>query len=105
MKLYATTTSERASKGQGGNEKLIIEIQAGSERKILARLHVEQFHGNVAIYSLIQGGIGGEKIAELIDTKCTCKKCAGGKIKGNKQKGECTCPSVDCVKHPIDFQD
>jgi len=26
MKLYATTTSERASKGQGGNEYLKIEI-------------------------------------------------------------------------------
>ncbi|MBK9272779.1 MAG: hypothetical protein IPM48_14435 [Saprospiraceae bacterium] len=26
MKLYATTTSERASKGQGGNERLLIEI-------------------------------------------------------------------------------
>lgn len=26
MKLYATTTSERASKGQGGNDYLIIEV-------------------------------------------------------------------------------
>lgn len=26
MKLYATTTSERASKGQGGNERLEIQI-------------------------------------------------------------------------------
>ncbi len=86
MKLYATTTSERASKGQGGNEKLIIEIQAGSERKLLARLHVEQFHGNVAIYSLIQGGVGGEKIAELIDLNCVCEKC---RAKGKKKKDEC----------------
>jgi hypothetical protein len=28
MKLYATTSSERASKGQGGNEFLTIEIKA-----------------------------------------------------------------------------
>ena len=28
MRLYATTTSERASKGQGGNQYLIIEIKA-----------------------------------------------------------------------------
>lgn len=27
MKLYATTTSERASKGQGGNKFLCIEVQ------------------------------------------------------------------------------
>lgn len=29
MKLYATTTSERASKGQGGNEYIIIDINVG----------------------------------------------------------------------------
>jgi len=28
MKLYATTTSERASKGQGGNDYLEIDINA-----------------------------------------------------------------------------
>jgi len=28
MKLYATITSERATKGQGGNKYLIIEIKA-----------------------------------------------------------------------------
>jgi hypothetical protein len=28
MKLYATTTSERASKGQGGNKSLVIDIKA-----------------------------------------------------------------------------
>jgi hypothetical protein len=27
MKLYATTTSERASKGQGGNKMLVIDIK------------------------------------------------------------------------------
>lgn len=26
MKIYATTTSERASKGQGGNEYLLIQV-------------------------------------------------------------------------------
>jgi hypothetical protein len=36
MKLYATTTSERASKGQGGNEYLQIEItvDTGIKEKI-----------------------------------------------------------------------
>lgn len=32
MKLYATTTSERASKGQGGNEFLNITIASGSAK-------------------------------------------------------------------------
>lgn len=34
MKLYATTTSERASKGQGGNVFLAIEIKDDNEEVI-----------------------------------------------------------------------
>jgi hypothetical protein len=30
VKLYATVTSERASKGQGGNEYLIIDLTVGN---------------------------------------------------------------------------
>lgn len=33
MKLYATTTSERASKGQGGNKKIKISIITGENRE------------------------------------------------------------------------
>ena len=40
MKLYATTTSERATKGQGGNH-LEITIQGGEYRDILARIMIE----------------------------------------------------------------
>jgi hypothetical protein len=35
MKLYATTTSERASKGQGGNEFLQINIKDLNEKVFL----------------------------------------------------------------------
>ncbi len=35
MKLYATTTSERASKGQGGNKYLIVNIQDEYKNNIL----------------------------------------------------------------------
>lgn len=38
MKLYATTTSERASKGQGGNEYLEIDIQDEKERIVCSIL-------------------------------------------------------------------
>lgn len=31
MKLYATTTSERASKGQGGHEELYVLLQCKNE--------------------------------------------------------------------------
>ena len=32
MKLYATTTSERASKGQGGNEYIYIDLLVGDKQ-------------------------------------------------------------------------
>lgn len=40
MKLYATVTSERASKGQGGNKYLDIDITVGDAEKprMLAQL-------------------------------------------------------------------
>lgn len=31
MKLYATTTSERASKGQGGNNEIVIDLKIENE--------------------------------------------------------------------------
>ena len=37
MKLYATVTSERASKGQGGNKYLDIEIKAQELEEIPTR--------------------------------------------------------------------
>jgi hypothetical protein len=40
MKLYATTTSERASKGQGGNKNLIIDIQAQQLEGIPTRQNI-----------------------------------------------------------------
>lgn len=39
MKLYATTTSERATKGQGGNDKLEIHVTQ-EEKKTLAFITV-----------------------------------------------------------------
>lgn len=32
MKLYATVTSERSSKGQGGNKYLEVELSVGSKK-------------------------------------------------------------------------
>lgn len=39
MKLYATVTSERASKGQGGNDYLVINI-TNEHKNLLAYIHV-----------------------------------------------------------------
>lgn len=35
MKIYATTTSERATKGQGGNDYLDIEVKGENQEKLL----------------------------------------------------------------------
>jgi len=40
MKLYATTTSERATKGQGGNHWLNVTILAGDDRAVMMELVV-----------------------------------------------------------------
>lgn len=39
MKLYATVSSERASKGQGGNEYLAIQVQNEKQEKVLTILY------------------------------------------------------------------
>lgn len=51
MKLYATTTSERASKGQGGNKHIEITLQGGEYRDILIRFEVN-YNKDFPNYSL-----------------------------------------------------
>lgn len=51
MKLYAITTSERASKGQGGNTHLEFTMQGGEYRDILIRFDVS-YHKNTPNYSI-----------------------------------------------------
>lgn len=77
MKLYATVKSERASKGQGGQE--YIDIIVNDERgKNLSRLYVEirddEIHTELRRYS------NGEKLifSDELPTK-----------KGKQQEGEC----------------
>jgi len=46
MKLYATVTSERASKGQGGNKFIAIDLAIGSatDSKVIAKILLDE-HG------------------------------------------------------------
>jgi len=61
MRLYATTTSERASKGQGGNQYLIIEIKAENFDGIPTRTNLYRL-------SLSADPIDSEKLyAELLE--------------------------------------
>jgi hypothetical protein len=67
MKLYATTTSERATKGQGGNQYL--QIQLAREDKVI--------FGSITVLpnQMVYGSIHGNKFDFSL-------------IKGEKQKGE-----------------
>ncbi len=75
MKLYATTTSERASKGQGGNNYLTIAIKDESERVQLL-LTVINDNGTVTA-----------TIKDLDELRPNAFKKVWH-IKGNKQKDE-----------------
>lgn len=97
MKLYSTITSERATKGQGGNE--FIGITLMNEKKevfgsisvwpsedVLIRIHGQKFDiqknkdGNITCEC-------GNKFRGIEDKEDTCPKCMEKIIKGKKQKG------------------
>mgnify|MGYP001608379925 CR=1 FL=1 len=67
MKLYATVTSERATKGQGGNDYLQIQLQ--NDKQVI--------FGSIAVLPSLRvyGSIHGEKIDIELQ-------------KGKQQKGE-----------------
>lgn len=88
MKLYATATSERASKGQGGNDYIDIDLQ-GEGGELVARF-VFMINGAEDIdkkhYILVQDpNIGAyEKMRVAL-----APKNYKATLKGEKQKGEC----------------
>ncbi len=59
LKLYATTTSERASKGQGGNDRLYISINVG-EIKDAIKVSVNRSPTLKAYIATIE--MGGKKV-------------------------------------------
>jgi len=93
MKLYATTTSERASKGQGGNKNLEIiikgqELEGIPTRQDLFRLTMEVENGSLT--AKILDYIEGEEILlyprHILDDFDT--SYPEFKQKGKSQKGE-----------------
>ncbi|MBP9771432.1 MAG: hypothetical protein KBD16_00695 [Candidatus Pacebacteria bacterium] len=75
MKLYATITSERASKGQGGNEYLDIELK-GAHSTPIVRL------------SLISDGAGYKLTGWTHDNHRIEMAIPENMTKGERQKGE-----------------
>jgi hypothetical protein len=110
MKLYATTTSERASKGQGGNKYLDIVITAGENREKIARYIFEINEGGklkvtkwetlpiMVDLALSKGKQKKDESfeyhigARYIDCKGKntdyCNKCGYTKTKGKQKKDE-----------------
>ena len=108
MKLYATVTSERATKGQGGNKRLEVTIQGGEFRDILARFEV--LPGDEFTRPFYCKIIDGDRDF-LVNLKSNISFFLDQTEKGEKQKGEYTylTSCIDCKqrlegtkKRPLD---
>lgn len=88
MKLYATTTSERASKGQGGNVYLHIEIATGTAKDShkMADIMVDA-HG----FLYIRQGDKTELATYVMSGGKLHDVTGVNKTKGKSQKGEYVC--------------
>ena len=72
MKLYATITSERASKGQGGNERLDIQITVGTPHFSAGVIAVREISPDVYTIVYFKNGIG--KLVARIDGQMSLKE-------------------------------
>lgn len=92
MKLYATTTSERASKGQGGNRHLLIELFAGST-------------AHSRLVGTVRMTVEGARYRLSVDTENYGEGALeeeGDLIKGEKQKGKKICSEIGCLEPQSD---
>lgn len=90
MKLYATTTSERASTGQGGNNYLSIAIQDESQR---VQLHIMVINDNGTVTATIK---------DIDEMRPNAFKKVW-QIKGKRQKGEAVCMNCNSVQKATDI--
>lgn len=80
MKLYATVTSERASKGQGGNEKIEADFSINRDVILTVNMGVSANGENYSLWATDENS--GETL--FFWTRPVPKL-----TKGEKQKGEC----------------
>ena len=83
MLLYATTTSERASKGQGGNEYIDIDIK-DEKKNIIAIVHVRPSKHKGKPVVFFKHDIG----RTYLTTSLAEFQAIQSIEKGNNQKGE-----------------
>lgn len=90
MKLYCTVASERASKGQGGNEYLDIDILVGDAKNPfkLARLTVRRSDELDGENGTETGGYAIYDERDEIVAYITDNELRKEQSKGNKQEGE-----------------
>lgn len=91
MKLYATITSERATKGQGGNERLTIEIM-NEEQKIITCLHIIPRDSTPVV-----GFFPDIKLAYVVRSREEFRAIVEKLRKGKKQKGETDATGHNCI--------
>ncbi len=85
MKLYATTTSERASKGQGGNEFLEIKLTVSKDEVSAGRIIVEAIGLGARVYYIPPAGATK---ADGVLLSTLTPEYIRMKTKGERQKGE-----------------
>lgn len=97
MKLYATTTSERASKGQGGNDFLKVDIFTGSEKESIHRacikLDVVDDEAVMQVWDIKKGELCERQIYKLKGKQQKSKLCETCRTGHNGQK----CTTKDCI--------
>ncbi len=101
MKLYAITTSERASKGQGGNEFLKIEVKNQEKATILV---IEIKDSNLLIacantwFKSIDSNVKTNQEISEVRMLGKAHELANNAIKANKKKDENKCGHPLCGK-------
>jgi hypothetical protein len=99
MKLYATTTSERASKGQGGNQFINIDMLVGDkDNQIDAGRICMKTTGDIFWIEYFSPAPAGQKINRIPLFKTETKgkrqkgdnKCASGHLQDDDGRCECT---------------
>ena len=83
MLLYATTTSERASKGQGGNDFLSLDIR-NEKAELLAGIVIKPASKGYPL-SITVSDQSSEEFLKVLKNHISFTL---DKIKGNQQKGE-----------------
>jgi hypothetical protein len=97
MKLYGTITSERATKGQGGNKYINFQITAGENKTIMlcGSITCEETETE-NIYRLFNAGVLVDTLTESKQSDDNCAKCGGIKDSYESLCYDCQMKSTKC---------